>query len=543
MARTIFEKIWDAHRIAALDAETALVLVDRILLHERTGGVALESLAAAERSVLDPAQVFATMDHVVDTRPGRTDATIMPTGRDFIVATRRAAQAAGITLFDLDDPRQGIVHVISPEQGIVLPGVTLVCPDSHTCSQGALGALAWGIGSSEAEHALATMTLRVKRPRTMRVTIDGTLRPGVTAKDLALHLIGRFGSAGARGHIVEYAGEAVRALDVEARLTLCNMATEFSAFTAIIAPDDHVFDYLRGRPYAPAGADWDAAVAAWRDLASDPQATFDAELRIDAGDVAPMVTWGNNPEHAVPLGDAVPPGEDAAHLRARDYVGLAAGEALLGQPIDAAFIGSCTNGRLSDLRRAAAQLDGRHVAPGVRAICVPGSKAVKAAAEAEGLDRIFLDAGFEWREPGCSMCFFAGGESFGYRRNASSPRPTAISRAARGPARARTSPRPRRWRPPPSPGTFARPARWRLAAHERGHERRSDALTAARAAADARQCRYRRDHPLARDEVGRQDAGWPTGCSPGGATPRSAAASPTLRSCSTSRVTPARASC
>jgi 3-isopropylmalate/(R)-2-methylmalate dehydratase large subunit len=413
MGRTIFDKIWDAHCIDDLTAETALVLIDRVLLHERTGGVALNELAAAGRAVLDPSQVFATMDHVVDTLPGRTDATIMPTGRDFIVATRTAARAAGITLFDLDDRRQGIVHVISPEQAIVLPGLTLVCPDSHTCSQGALGALAWGIGSSEAEHALATMTLRVRRPRTMRITIDGRLHPGVTPKDLALHLLARFGSAGARGHIVEYAGEAVTALDIEGRLTLCNMATELSAFSAIIAPDEQVVHYLHGRPYAPHGADWDAAIVAWRALASDDHATFDVDVRVDAAAVRPMVTWGNSPQHAVPLDEAVPSGDSEAEVRARDYVGLQAGDALMGQPIDAAFIGSCTNGRLSDLRRAAAQLEGQHVAAGVRAICVPGSKAVKAAAEAEGLDRVFLDAGFEWREPGCSMCFFAGGESFG----------------------------------------------------------------------------------------------------------------------------------
>lgn len=418
--RTIFDKIWDRHLVTDLGGGTGLVAIDRILLHERTGSVALASLAAAGRPVIAPRQVFATMDHIVDTRPGRTDDTPMPTGRAFITATRNAARAAGITLFDLGDPRQGIVHVISPEQGIVLPGLTLVCPDSHTCSQGALGALAWGIGSSEAEHALATMTLRVRRPRTMRVTVDGQLGAGVTAKDLALHLLARFGSAGARGHVVEYAGEAVRALDIEARLTLCNLATEFSAFTAIVAPDEAVFHYLRGRPYAPTGALWEAAVADWRALASDDDAIFDAELWIDAAAVRPMVTWGTSPQQALPIGQAVPHQEEVAardtpdaHARALDYMGLQPGAVLDDMRIDAAFIGSCTNSRLSDLRRAAAVLKGRHVAPGVRAICVPGSGGVKAAAEAEGLDRIFLAAGFEWREAGCAMCFFAGGESFG----------------------------------------------------------------------------------------------------------------------------------
>lgn len=419
---TIFEKIWNQHLVADLGGGTGLVLIDRVLLHERTGGVALKSLEAAGRAVAAPRQAFATMDHIVDTLPGRSDRTLMPTGTAFITATREAATAAGITLFDLGDPRQGIVHVISPEQGIVLPGLTLVCPDSHTCTQGALGALAWGIGSTEAEHALATSTLRVRRPKTMRVTVSGRLGVGVTPKDLALHLLARFGSSGARGHVIEYAGEAVRALDIEGRMTLCNMATEFSAFTAIIAPDDATFDYLRNRPYAPTGEDWDAAVAHWRTLASDADARFDAELSIDAAHVAPTVTWGTSPQQAAPMGAPVP-GYDAvagrdtreSYERALAYMGLSAGTPIEGLPIDAAFIGSCTNSRLSDLRRAARLLDGRKVAPGVRAICVPGSTGVKTQAEAEGLDRIFRDAGFEWREAGCSMCFFAGGESFGRR--------------------------------------------------------------------------------------------------------------------------------
>lgn len=418
--RTAFEKIWDAHRIADLGGGTALVLIDRVMLHERTGGVALQSLEAAGRTVNAPSQAFATMDHVVDTHPGRSDHTIMPTGRDFIVATRKAARAAGITLFDLGDPRQGIVHVISPEQGIVLPGVTLVCPDSHTCSQGALGALAWGIGSTEAEHALATSTLRMTKPRTMRITVDGSLAPGVTPKDLALHLLARFGAFGAKGHAVEYAGKAVRALDVEGRLTLCNMATELSAFTAFVTADETAFAYLKGRPFAPVDAAWDRAVASWRSLASDPGAAYDVELAVDAADVAPMVTWGTSPQQAAPLGGTIPDFTAVAGRETQDsydralaYMAVDGGMALEGLPIEAAFIGSCTNSRLSDLRRAAAILRGRKVAPGIRAICVPGSTQVKAAAEAEGLDVVFRDAGFEWREAGCSMCFFAGGESFG----------------------------------------------------------------------------------------------------------------------------------
>lgn len=408
-AKTLFEKLWEAHRVADLP-DGGLILIDRVLLHERTGGIALQSLAEAGRRVAAPDQVFATMDHVVDTLPGRTDRTIMPTGTDFIRATREQAIAAGITLFDIGDARQGIVHVISPEQAIVLPGVTLVCPDSHTCTQGALGALAWGIGSTEAEHALATRTLRVLKPRTMRITISGKLGFGVTAKDLALHILARFGSAGGKGHIVEYAGDTVEALDVEARMTLCNMATEFSAFSAIIAPDEKVFTYLKRRAYAPKDGLWEDALDYWRTLRTDKGARFDAELHVDAAEVAPTVSWGTSPQDAVAIDGLVP---SNANPRALAYMGLEAGQSVLGLPINAAFIGSCTNSRLSDLRRAAALLRGRKVAPTVRAICVPGSSVVKLAAEREGLDQVFRDAGFEWRESGCSMCFFAGGESFG----------------------------------------------------------------------------------------------------------------------------------
>jgi len=413
---TLFDRLWRGHVIAQIAEGTDLIAIDRILLHERTGGIALKSLAEAGRGVHDPSRVFVTMDHVVDTLPGRGDATIMPTGTDFIVATRRAAKAAGVTLFDLGDPRQGIVHVISPENAIVLPGLTLVCPDSHTCTQGAFGALAWGIGSSEAEHALATGALRVTRPEPMRITVDGTLGFSVTAKDLALHVVALLGSSGARGKAVEYAGSAIDALSMEERMTLCNMATELAAFTALIAPDDVTIEYLKGRTYAPEGADWDDATSHWRGLRSDPDAQFATDVRIDAADVTPMVSWGTSPQQSLPLGQAAP-GKDApadsGDARALDYMGLRPGDALSGLPIDAAFIGSCTNARLSDLRRAAALLRGRRVAPGVRAICVPGSSAVTAEAEAEGLDAVFRQAGFEWREAGCSMCFFAGGESFG----------------------------------------------------------------------------------------------------------------------------------
>ena len=415
MPQTLFDKLWDRHLVRQLDETTGLLATDRILLHERTGGIALQSLAEAGRPVRDPSRVFVTMDHVVDTLPGRGDDTIMPTGKQFILATRSAARAAGVTLFDLGDKRQGIVHVISPEQGIVLPGLTLVCPDSHTCTQGALGALAWGIGSSEAEHALATSTLRVSRPANMRITIHGQLAEGVSAKDLALSIIAKVGSAGARGCIVEFAGEAVRDLEIEARMTLCNMATELGAFSAIIAPDEKTIRYVKGRPYAPTGDLWDAAVADWRTLSSDQGAAFDKEYEFDAADVTPMVSWGTSPQQSAPahgLGDAALPKRDEAARHSADYMGIDLERPVAGLPVDGAFIGSCTNARLSDLRRVAEILRGRKVADGVRAICVPGSVAVKMLAEELGLDRTIVEAGFEWREPGCSMCFFAGGESF-----------------------------------------------------------------------------------------------------------------------------------
>jgi 3-isopropylmalate/(R)-2-methylmalate dehydratase large subunit len=418
MPATLFEKIWNKHLISETSGG-GLLLIDRIILHERTGGVALKGLAAAGRALAAPEQVFATMDHVVDTRPGRNASTTEGFGAPFIEVTRREARAAGIHLFDVDDPRQGIVHVISPELGIVLPGLTLVCPDSHTGTQGAFGALAWGIGSTEAEHALATQTLHVAKPRTMRILIEGTLARGVTAKDLALHLICAYGAAGGTGFAVEFAGAAVLGMDLEARMTLCNMATEFSAFAALIAPDDQTFAYLRERRYAPSGRAFDYAVAHWQQLRSDADAPFDAELHLSAADVRPMVTWGTNPQDAIPIDAAVPEYSAVAHRQSRPvydraltYMGLEPGRPVRGLPVDGAFIGACTNSRLSDLRRAAAVIRGRKVAPGVRAICVPGSTSVKRLAEREGLNVIFERAGFEWRESGCSLCFFAGGESF-----------------------------------------------------------------------------------------------------------------------------------
>jgi 3-isopropylmalate/(R)-2-methylmalate dehydratase large subunit len=402
MARTLFAKIWDAHVVADLGDGNALIAVDRVFLHERTGAAALKSMAEKGRPVVDPARVFAVMDHIVSTRPGRSDATEMAGGQDFITETRAACHDAGITLFDVTDRDQGITHVISPELGIVLPGLTLVAPDSHTCTQGAFGAFAWGIGSSEAEHAMATGTLRMQRPKTMRVTFDGMLSSGVTAKDMILTLIATYGAAGGTGYVVEFSGSAVTALDMEARMTLCNMATEFAAVSGIIAPDAKTRAYLEGRRYAP------DPLPDWSDLATDAGAVFDAEIEIDARVIRPMVSWGTSPEHSIPIDAEVPQGPSEAHA----YIGLDAGTKIAGVPIDAAFIGSCTNARLSDLRRAAAILAGHHVASGIKALAVPGSQAVKRAAEAEGLDKVFEAAGFEWRESGCSLCFYAGGEGF-----------------------------------------------------------------------------------------------------------------------------------
>ena len=420
MGRSIIDKLWDTHAVADLGDGTTLICIDRVFLHERTGSIALKGLEASGRKLRHPEQVFCAMDHIVDTLPGRSDETMMPGGKAFITTTREAANAAGITVFDLGDERQGIVHVVSPEQGIALPGVTLVCPDSHTCTQGAMGALAWGIGSTEAEHAMATKTLVVRKPKTMRVRFEGALPDGVTAKDMILYLIALHGASGAVGYAIEFAGSAVSALPMEARFTLCNMAVEFGAWTGLIAPDQKTFDYAKGRPYAPSGELWEQALESWQSLPSDADARFDREIVIDVADIIPQVTWGTSPQHAAGIDQRVPdPAQEPEANRrqlmekALEYMDLKPGTPLEGIPIGAAFIGSCTNSRLSDLRNAAAVVRGRKVAPGVKAIVVPGSGLVKKAAEAEGLDKIFVEAGFQWRESGCSMCFFAGGENFG----------------------------------------------------------------------------------------------------------------------------------
>ena len=421
MGLSLFEKLWQEHLVEQQSGGTDLLYIDRIFLHERTGSIALSSLQEHSREVFAPEQVFCCMDHIVDTYLDRSDDTTMPSGKEFIVATRESSHQAGITLFDLDDPRQGIVHVVSPEQGILQPGMTLVCPDSHTCTQGAMGALAWGIGSSEAEHALVTKTLQVQRPKVMLVSFEGTLAAGVCAKDMILHLISRFGSTGGSGYALEFAGAVVSAMDMEARMTLCNMAVEFSAFTGLIAPDDKTIAYLKGRPYAPQGAAWDQATEYWRSLVADADAQYDHILTVDCSNLQPQVTWGTNPEQATSVSGTVPllaeaeSADRAGMARALEYMSLHQGQAITGEKLDAAFIGSCTNSRITDLRIAAQILRGRKVASGVKAICVPGSMQVKAQAEAEGLDQVFTEAGFEWRASGCSMCFFAGGEHFGYR--------------------------------------------------------------------------------------------------------------------------------
>ena len=408
MPSTLFDKLWDSHLIEADDDGEDLLYVDRIAMHERTGSIALDTLAREDRTVRRPEHVFCVVDHVVDTHPGRGDATAVPGGTAFIAATRRGAEAFGLRLFDVDDADQGISHLVSAEQGFALPGLSLACPDSHTCTLGALGVLALGIGTTELEHVLTTSTLRLARPGTMLVTIDGAVARHVSAKDLALSLIARHGAAGGAGMAVEFDGEAVAALGLDGRMTLCNMATEFGAATAVVAPDQAVFDQV-----AATGAPAHPPRAYWRALRSDADAPFRARLRMDASAVAPHVTWGTSPQHAAPVDGRVPEPVGEAERRALAYMALAPGTPLATVAVDAAFIGSCTNARIDDLRSAADVLRGHRVAPGVRAVCVPGSSRVKRAAEAEGLDGVFRAAGFEWRESGCSMCFYAGGETFG----------------------------------------------------------------------------------------------------------------------------------
>jgi 3-isopropylmalate/(R)-2-methylmalate dehydratase large subunit len=420
--RSYFEKAWQDHVIAELGDDTVLLHIDRHFLHELSGAMSFRDLDRRGLKVRHRALTFSTIDHVVATSPGRRHESLIPGGAQFIQGLIDGTRRHGVRLYDTDDPRQGIVHVIAPELGAALPGCTLVCGDSHTTTPGGVGALSWGIGSSDGEHVLATQTLVVTRPKSMRIRIEGELPHGVFAKDLALAVIARLGAGSGAGYAVEYAGSAIRALPVEGRLTLCNMAVEMSARLGFVAPDEQTFAYLKGRRFAPKGAMWDRAVAYWRALASAPGAAFDAEHTIDITGLQPQVTWGTSPEHAAGVHECVPalpadasPDRQRSHAKALEYMGLQPGDRLEGLPVQAAFIGSCTNSRLADLRIAARVLQGRRVADGVRAICVPGSATVKRAAEEEGIHRVFQQAGFEWREPGCSLCMSAGGESFGPR--------------------------------------------------------------------------------------------------------------------------------
>jgi len=414
--RTLFDKLWDAHVIRELGDGWALLHIDRHLLHDLSGPPALNEVRTRGLALHDPELVFATPDHAVSSQPGRV-ATTFPLGGKLHAGLKQLTGAMGVQLFDLGEPGQGIVHVMGPEMGIVLPGLTVICGDSHTCTNGGLGAMAFGVGSSESTHALATQTLRQQKPRRMRIRCEGRLAAGVTAKDLALHLIGRLGAAAGVGYAIEFAGPAVEALDVEGRLTLCNLSVELGARFGMVAPDETTIDWLRGRPYAPRGEAFEAAAAHWRTLAGDADAVFDREETIDAAAVAPTITWGTSPEHAIAIDGAVPDPVHAATATDRDawgaaldYMGLQANAPIAGTAVDWVFIGSCANSRLADLRAAAEVARGRRVADGVRAWVVPGSENVKRAAEAEGLREVFLDAGFEWREPGCSMCVAANGE-------------------------------------------------------------------------------------------------------------------------------------
>jgi 3-isopropylmalate/(R)-2-methylmalate dehydratase large subunit len=408
--RTLFDKIWNDHVVEQLEDETCLLYIDRHLVHEVTSPQAFEGLRAAGRRVHAPGSTIATVDHNVPTSD-RRQGIKEPESRLQVETLQENVREFGLPFFDVLDERQGIVHIIGPEQGISLPGMTIVCGDSHTSTHGAMGALAFGIGTSEVEHVLATQTLLQKPAKNMLVEVNGTLPPGCTAKDVVLAIIGKIGTAGGNGHVIEYAGPVIRALDMAGRLTVCNMSIEGGARAGLIAPDETTFAYIEGRPLAPKGEDFDRAVAYWKTLPSDPGAHYDTVVRIDGSEIAPMVTWGTSPEAVLPITGAVPDPADVADEATRaqmermlDYMGLTAGTKLTDIPVDVVFVGSCTNARIEDLRAAAAVARGRHVAENVRALVVPGSGLVKLQAEAEGLAQIFLDAGFEWREPGCSMC-------------------------------------------------------------------------------------------------------------------------------------------
>jgi 3-isopropylmalate/(R)-2-methylmalate dehydratase large subunit len=407
---TLSQKVWDRHVVHAAPDEPDVLFIDLHLVHEVTSPQAFDGLRLAKRGVRRPDLTLATMDHNVPT----TDLTVPvkdPISQKQMDVLAANCEEFGIRLYPMGHAKQGIVHIIGPEQGLTQPGMTIVCGDSHTSTHGAFGALAFGIGTSEVEHVLATQTLPQRRPGAMAVTVDGELPLGVTAKDIILAIIGRIGTGGGVGNVVEYRGSAIRALSMEGRMTVCTMSIEGGAKAGMIAPDDTTFAYLEGRPHAPKGKAWEQALDDWRSLATDDGAAFDKEVELDAATLQPHVSWGTNPAQVVPLGDSVPSPDDFldpsardAAARALEYMGLQAGAPIRSINVDTVFIGSCTNGRIEDLRAAAAVAEGRSVAKGVRALIVPGSMAVKAQAEAEGLDRVFTSAGFEWREAGCSMC-------------------------------------------------------------------------------------------------------------------------------------------
>jgi 3-isopropylmalate/(R)-2-methylmalate dehydratase large subunit len=408
--RTLAEKVWDRHVVRSAEDEPDLLYIDLHLVHEVTSPQAFDGLRMSGRGVRRPELTVATEDHNVPTAD--IDRPIAdPVSRKQVEVLRANAEAFGVVEYPMGSPGQGIVHVIGPEQGYTLPGMTIVCGDSHTATHGAFGALAFGIGTSEVEHVLATQTLPQSKPKMLGITVDGELAPGVTAKDVILAILGRIGTSGGMGHIAEYRGSAIRSLSMEGRMTVCNMSIEAGAKAGLIAPDETTFEYLRGRAHAPVGELWDEAVADWRTLATDDGATFDTEVFLDAAEIEPFVSWGTNPGQVVPLSGRVPspddfsdPGLRNAAERALEYMGLAAGTPMKDVGVDTVFIGSCTNSRIEDLRAAADVVRGRRVASGIRTFVVPGSRVVKEQAEAEGLDRVFTEAGFDWREPGCSMC-------------------------------------------------------------------------------------------------------------------------------------------
>ena len=412
--RTLFAKLWDAHEVVAETAHTPAVLyVDLHLIHEVTSPQAFQELAARGLTVRRPDLTVATADHSTPTLPRRANGAVVygdPAAAAQVDRLTQNCKKHGIVLYGLGDAHHGIVHVIGPELGLTQPGMTVVCGDSHTATHGAFGALAFGIGTSEVGHVFATQSLLQRRAKTFRIRIDGQLRPGVTAKDLILALIAAVGTDGGSGHVVEFCGAAVRSLSMEGRMTLCNMAIEAGARAGLVEPDDTTFQYLAGRKHVPVGPDFEKAVARWRSLASDPDARFDKEFVFNASTLEPMITYGTTPAMAIAVGGTVPIPSDQSQSKAVRYMAVDPGEPLLGREVNVVFIGSCTNGRLSDLRAAAEILRGRHVAKGLRALVVPGSQAVKLAAEAEGLDQVFLAAGCDWREPGCSMCIAMNGD-------------------------------------------------------------------------------------------------------------------------------------